>query len=70
MTDPHGTRPTRPQSRRELGDWTARSFASSVSLAVPPPAELTLDDEVADDPLADRDAARAHLAALRADGLL
>jgi len=68
--DDPGARPSRPADAGELADWTARTFASSRSLTVPPPAELSLDDEVALEPLDDIESTRAHIAALRLDGLL
>jgi hypothetical protein len=68
--DQLGARPSRRQTRDDLADWQARTFASETALAARPPGELTLDDEVAIDPLADREATVAHIAALRRDGLL
>jgi len=68
--DQTGARPSRPPSPTELADWKARTFRELGRYADPPPGLLTLDDEVADDPLDDPDATRAHLAALRAAGRL
>jgi len=68
--DQTGARPSRPQRRADLAAWSARTFLSETPLVDPPPAELSLDDEVAYDILANVDETRAHIAALRADGLL
>ena len=68
--DQTGARPSRPVNRDAFADWSARTFRSEAAFAAPPPGELTLDDEVAIDPIADPEAARAHYAALKAAGLI
>ena len=65
-----GARPTRRVDPVALADWSARTFASEAALVQPPPGEISLNDEVADDLFADRDNTRLHLANLRNDGLL
>ena len=69
-TEQTGERPRRPAQPVDVADWHARTFRSARPLVRRPPAELSLDDEVANDPLADPDATRAHIAALRAAGRL
>lgn len=68
--DQLGARPSRPPAADELADWMARTFRPLAGYAASPPGELSLDDEVADDPLDDPDATRAHIAALRQAGRL
>ena len=66
----HGARPNRPATPAELAEFTARTYVSELALVRRPPAELPLDLEVADDPFADPEQTRAHIARLREDGLL
>ena len=70
MAEQLGARPSRRPTPDDLADWQARTFRELGRFAPPPPAELGLDDEVADDPIGDPDAARAHLAELRRAGLI
>ncbi len=70
MSDQHGERPHRPATQHDAADFAARTFTSELPLVQRPQAELNLDLEVVDDPLEDRDATRAHIAQLRAAGLL
>lgn len=69
-TEQHGARPSRRTTPTELAEFTSRTFTSELPLVRRPPAELGLDLEVADDPIADPEATRAHIARLREDGLL
>lgn len=68
MNDQTGARPTRPAHPDDLADWQCRTFTALGQYVDPPPGELSLDDEVADDPAADPAATLAHLAELRAAG--
>jgi len=68
--DQLGARPSRRSTPADLAAWQARTFPALARYAPPPPGELGLDDELAADLLADPDAARAHIAALRRDGAL
>ena len=70
MNNQHGTRPSRPSTPEALAEFTGRTYPSELALVHRPPAELSLDDEVAADPIADPDAARAHIARLRDAGIL
>lgn len=65
-----GARPSRRPAPADLADWQARTFPGLGRYAASPPAELGLDDELADDLIGDPDAARAHIAALRRTGRL
>ena len=53
-----------------IADWQARTFTGLAAYAPPLPADIRLTDELADGLADDPDAARAHIAALRAAGLL
>lgn len=64
--DQTGARPSRRPQPDDLADWQARTFGALRRYAPPPPGDISLDDEVADDPIADPDATAAHIAALRA----
>lgn len=68
--DQLGARPSRRPSPAELADWQARTFSALARFAPPPPGAIGLDDELADDPIADPDAGAAHIAELRAAGLI
>lgn len=70
MSEQHGARPARPVTPAGLAEFTARTYMSELALVQRPPAELTLDDEVAIDPFADPEQTRAHIARLRDDGVL
>ena len=69
-TEQLGARPQRRARPEDLADWQARTFAGLGRYASPPPADVSLDAEVVEDLFADPDATRAHLAALRRDGVL
>lgn len=69
-TEQHGARPNRPATPAELAEFTARTYVSELPLVRRPPAELPLDLELADDPFANPDETRAHIARIRAAGLL
>ena len=69
MTEQTGARPSRRPTPDDLADWQARTFPALAAYAPPPPAAIRLDDELDDDLFADPDATRAHLAALRREGL-
>ena len=68
--DQLGARPSRPQSRDDLAAWSSRTFRSETPLVERPPGDISLDDELPYDLTADIEQSRAHIAALRADGLL
>lgn len=68
--DQLGARPSRPITPDELADWQARTFTALRRYAPPPPGTIGLDDELADELTDDPDAAIAHIAELRAAGLI
>lgn len=68
--DQLGARPSRAATPAGHAEWQARTFTDLAPYAPPPPGDISLDDEVADDPADDPDATRAHIAALRSAGLL